>query len=297
MDYGNIKANSTNSVTSNYKYFIANESANSITLLATSSGYVNNDLSKGLSITKILNSHFTNGRSYDIKIALNLKAYMINFDLNATDAKAGKTISQTKGWGTDITLKTTANPTRKGYVFVGWTLDTTKTAATDIISSGASVSDAILNRTTYSSGSVILYAVWAKKYDITFYAQSKTNAYSKCPTKTEVFQYIGAGMYWDSTTPWADMSGNIYRGGVWLMRKTKIPSGTTSPTGIGTVASGKPSNTDNYFFLPAAWGATIGTKCGYWLKDGSSLTVTSSNSIWTGQSLNTSKSLNIWSAQ
>lgn len=217
--------------------------------------------------------------------------------MNATDAKAGKTTSQTKGWGTDVTLKTTADPTRKGYVFVGWTLNKTKTTATDIISSGASVSDATFNKITYSSDFVRLYAVWAKKYDITSYTQSKTNAYSKCPTQSEAYQYIGAGMYWDSATPWADMSGNIYRGGAWLMQKAKIPSGTTSTTGSGSVTAGKPLNAENYFFLPAAGGATIGTKCGYWLKDGSSLTITSTSSIWTGKALNTSKSLNIWSAQ
>jgi hypothetical protein len=63
MDFGNIKTNNTNSITSVYKYFIANESANSITLLSTSTGYINNDLSKNLNATKVLNGFFAMGKA------------------------------------------------------------------------------------------------------------------------------------------------------------------------------------------------------------------------------------------
>jgi uncharacterized repeat protein (TIGR02543 family) len=291
--FDDAAANNTNTVSTNYKYFIADK-VDSMTLIASSSEALNRELDKYLMHGIILKSSFKNGTSYNVGIALNIKAYMINFDLNATDAIAGSITSQAKEWGTDVTLKTTANPTREGYVFVGWTLDKTKTTESDIIASGASVSDANLGRTAYSSDSIRLYAVWAKKYDVTTYGYSNSSAYSGCPTAAEAEKYVGAGIYWDSSNLWADMSGNVYRGGVWLMKKTYIPSSTIGSTS-GTAIGGTPETVDNYFFLPSIDGNYVN----YWLNDGQSLVVSKSgfNILIVSSFFNELGSFSVWSAQ
>ena len=75
--------------------------------------------------------------------------------------------------------------------------------------------------------------------------------------------------HWDATTLWAT-NNNLYVRGMWFKKKTKIPGFTDSnyggidyrTTAISNpflnntvVTQGKPSNPDDYFYLPA---------CGYY---------------------------------
>ncbi len=72
--------------------------------------------------------------------------------------------------------------------------------------------------------------------------------------------YLSAGAYWDNTTVWY-LGGDAHTGGLWLKRWNKIsgkPGGASitncaSASGTTTITptAGKPSNTADYFFLPA----------------------------------------------
>ncbi len=83
-----------------------------------------------------------------------------------------------------------------------------------------------------------------------------TNSCAKCPTYDQIQMYLGAGVYWDNTTKWRYTStGADYTGGIWVKKKQYISgfdAGTaTKATWTGPVV-GMPSNTANYFFLPAS---------------------------------------------
>jgi len=82
-----------------------------------------------------------------------------------------------------------------------------------------------------------------------------TNSCKDCPTYDQIQMYIGAGAYWDSTTSWKDASGTAHTGGLWLKKKAYISgfdAGTATKKTIATPTAGIPSNTSEYFFLPAS---------------------------------------------
>ena len=75
-----------------------------------------------------------------------------------------------------------------------------------------------------------------------------------CPTYAQIQMYIGAGTYWDSTTSWTDASGTTHTGGLWLKKKAYISGfdvGTATKKTSATPTAGIPTNTSQYFFLPA----------------------------------------------
>jgi len=101
-----------------------------------------------------------------------------------------------------------------------------------------------------------------------------TNSCKNCPTYTQMQMYIGAGAYWDNTTPWKDASsGTVYTGGVWLKKKAYISgfdAGTATKSTYAAPTAGIPSNTSQYFFLPASGGMSgsaaysVGSGGSYW---------------------------------
>ena len=90
--------------------------------------------------------------------------------------------------------------------------------------------------------------------------------------------YLTDNVYWDNTTVWY-LGGDSYQGGIWLKKWDNIsgkPSGasiTNCASASGTTGKvptiGKPSNTADYFFLPALGIHTygmlfgLGTGCHY----------------------------------
>ena len=101
--------------------------------------------------------------------------------------------------------------------------------------------------------------------------------FAGCPNVNEACWYAMKGdPHWDATTLWT-MNGCLYVRGMWFKKKAKISGFTNSNYG-GTdyrttamsypflnntvVTQGKPSNPDDYFFLPACgyytnWGWTL----------------------------------------
>jgi len=113
-----------------------------------------------------------------------------------------------------------------------------------------------------------------------------TNSCKNDPTFAQLRMYIGAGAYWDSTTPWKDASGTTHTGGLWLKKKAYISgfdAGTATPATSTTPTAGVPSNTTQYFFLPASGYISNGTlsKVGsagyYWSSTPNSTTASSSS--------------------
>ena len=102
----------------------------------------------------------------------------------------------------------------------------------------------------------------------------ETPPLTNCPNVNECFWYAMKGdPHWDATTLWT-MNNNLYVRGMWFKKKTKIPGFTDSnyggidyrTTAISNpflnntvVTQGKPSNPDDYFYLPA---------CGYYYNYG-----------------------------
>jgi hypothetical protein len=83
-----------------------------------------------------------------------------------------------------------------------------------------------------------------------------TNSCAGCPTYDQIQMYLGAGVYWDNTIKWKDTStGTDYTGGLWLKKKQNIAgfdAGTATKATWTAPISGTPSNTADYFFLPAS---------------------------------------------
>jgi|GEM_PF-1249156 len=82
-----------------------------------------------------------------------------------------------------------------------------------------------------------------------------TNSCKDCPTYDQIQMYIGAGTYWDSTTPWKDASGATHTGGLWLKKRAYISgfdAGTATKSTSATPTAGIPTPTSQYFFLPAS---------------------------------------------
>lgn len=114
-----------------------------------------------------------------------------------------------------------------------------------------------------------------------------TSHFQACPNVNELYWYAQEGEpHWDNTTLWATM-GHLYVGGIWLKKKDKIPgySATVAPDGTNytrstsvlsynntNITPGKPSNLDEFFYLPALgfyFGTgmlgNIGSSGFYWL--------------------------------
>ena len=73
------------------------------------------------------------------------------------------------------------------------------------------------------------------------------------PTYNELTWYLKGDVYFDTQTEWS-LSGIKQRGGIWLQKRAAISGfSNSSSSGITskTPTVGKPSNTSNYFFLPA----------------------------------------------
>ncbi len=83
-----------------------------------------------------------------------------------------------------------------------------------------------------------------------------SNSCAKCPTYDQIQMYLGAGAYYETTTQWKDAStGTVYTGGLWLKKKQNISgfdAGTANKVTWTAPQSGIPSNTNDYFFLPAS---------------------------------------------
>ena len=100
-----------------------------------------------------------------------------------------------------------------------------------------------------------------------------TKSCKDCPTYDQIQMYVGAGTYWDSTTHWTSVSGITYTGGLWLKKKAYISgfdAGTATKLTSATPTAGVPSNTSEYFFLPAlgymygSYAITMGSHGYYW---------------------------------
>ena len=110
------------------------------------------------------------------------------------------------------------------------------------------------------------------------------------PNVNEWLWYLKKGdPHYDRTTLWASM-GHLYNGGMWILKKSKIPNfssnhapdettdytRTTTKVSYNsqdegkTIPQGKPSNLSNYFYLPCFgqyWAGRLdnmGGMCGYW---------------------------------
>ena len=97
-------------------------------------------------------------------------------------------------------------------------------------------------------------------------AVTATNTAAGCPNINECLWYLPHGEpHSDNTTLWATM-GHLYKLGMWFKKKDKISgySATQAPDGIDytrstsvvdytntSISVGKPSNLNDYFYLPA----------------------------------------------
>ena len=112
-----------------------------------------------------------------------------------------------------------------------------------------------------------------------------TSRFQACPNVNELCWYAQEGEpHWDNTTLWATM-GHLYIGGIWLRKQSAIAAAQTpikavadfkaaAPNGIdytrstnkasgftSSITSGKPSNLNDYFYLPASGYYNGGTFC------------------------------------
>lgn len=145
-------------------------------------------------------------------------SYTISYNANGG---SGAPSSQTKWYGTNITLSST-KPTRPGYIFKGWATSSTGSVA---YASGA----------TYSSNaSVTLYAVWSI---ITYTISYNANGGSGAPSSQT--KNYGTNITLSSTKPIRD--GYTFKG--WA----------TSSTGSVTYASGATYSSNASITLYAVW--------------------------------------------
>lgn len=105
-------------------------------------------------------------------------------------------------------------------------------------------------------------------------AVTATNSAKDYPNVNELLWYAKEGKpHWDNTTPFA-LFGHLYTGGMWFKKKAGISSYNPSVSPDGTdytrsmsnanftnnnIETGKPSNADDYFYLPAAGFYDTGT--------------------------------------
>ena len=119
-----------------------------------------------------------------------------------------------------------------------------------------------------------------------------TRSCASMPNVNEMSWYCENGdVHWDNTEYWSNSGGTtLYTGGIWMMKKAAIiAAGLTFSSTMGATGgdmrvnaypysktvekNGKPTNVDNYFFLPAAgW---------YYYVNGASTGVFSEGRYWT----------------
>ncbi len=178
--------------------------------------------------------------------------YTISYNANGG---SGAPSSQTKYYGTDITLSSTV-PTRSGYTFLGWATSSTATSAT--YQPGA----------TYSSNSAVtLYAVWKANatYSVTYDANGGSGAPSTQTGSTNYtisstvptrfgYTFLGWSTSSGATTSTYEagdtiaISGNLTLYAVWK-------SATTLSVGTSYSAKIDFANQEVYYaFTPASSG-------------------------------------------
>ena len=104
--------------------------------------------------TNVKNLTATNGGTVTATAQWSIKTYTVSYNNNGG---SGAPASQTKKYGTDLTLSST-KPTRSGYEFMGWGTSSSTTTAS--YSAGG--------KYTNNSGAT-LYALWRKKITVNFY--------------------------------------------------------------------------------------------------------------------------------
>ena len=112
-----------------------------------------------------------------------------------------------------------------------------------------------------------------------------TSHFQACPNINELLWYAQNGKpHWDNTILWSTMA-HLYKGGMWFKKKSKISGYSanhdangidyTRSTSIAshtntTIITGKPSNLNDYFYLPAlgyydkCWLTGVGSVGAYW---------------------------------
>ena len=114
--------------------------------------------------------------------------------------------------------------------------------------------------TTYTDTDRFFNEIYGTAYQANNSACRSDGSARNMPCYNAMTWYVSAGAYWDETTVWY-LGGRPYTGGIWLKKWDNIsgkPGGasiTNCPSVSGTVSitptAGKPSNTADYFFLPA----------------------------------------------
>ena len=151
-----------------------------------------------------------------------------------------------------------------------------------------------------------------------------TSHFQALPNANEAYWYAQDGdPHWD-TELWAIM-GHLYAGGMWFKKKSKISgyNPTTAPNGINytkstsilsytnnSITQGKPSNPNDYFYLPALGGYylgalySVGNSGSYFSStpypifvDGVYCLSFSNNSVWAGQCVRRYQGMQLWTAQ
>ena len=131
-----------------------------------------------------------------IPVTVTANAYSITYNANGG---SGAPSSQTKYYGTDITLSSTV-PTRSGYTFLGWSTSSSATSATYQPSA------------TYSSNaSATLYAVW-KANSVSLSSNSSNSAVISSGGETKYFSFTPSktGIYVIYSTGTSDTKVYLY---------------------------------------------------------------------------------------
>ena len=119
-------------------------------------------------------------------------------------------------------------------------------------------------------------ATSSRMYKFVAYGVPASHSCMNCPNTNEAIWYAYAGdPHWDNTKLWA-MFGHLHAGGMWFKKKAHISGfkSDAAPNEFGgydyrtrvnnpacfntNVTQGKPSNTENYFFLPPLGGFLTG---------------------------------------
>ena len=97
-------------------------------------------------------------------------------------------------------------------------------------------------------------------------SNTATRSAKDCPNLYEISWYVAHGdPHWDAEMVWTN-GGDLYKGGMWFKKKayitgfsnTTYPAGFNPPSTMGSptvntsIAQGRPTDTSEYFFLPAA---------------------------------------------
>lgn len=183
----------------------------------------------------------------DITWKPTLPTYTISYDANNG---SGAPSSQSKTWGTDITLRS-GTPTRTGYTFKGWATSSTATTATYQPSG---------NFTT--NANTTLYAVWqVNTYTIYYNGNGSTSGSTSSQTKTynqpltlRSNGYTRTGYTFTGWNTEANGSGTSYsaggsytkNAGATLYAQWSINTWTVSYNGNGSTSGSTSSQTKTY---------------------------------------------------